>query len=192
MPLLLIQFMGLPWTTDNSVGTSALPFLQHPASNSSHALRATKAASMCSVWRVGTGRALPTRSKELILSPQAAPSPPSQELFPNDPSTYTQSPILMELQKTSCSSQLLLWAVPHSSLPLVLLMCHFTRNWAPQQHWLNSSLLQLRGRTPCLQLYPHSQWNRKSLKGVGLADSLAVKHYRKFSLLKGEYKMPCL
>lgn len=140
----------------------------------------------------GDWESIAHKSKELILSPQAAPSPPSQELFPNDLSTYTQSLVLMELQKTSCSSQLLLWTVPHSSLPLVLLMCHFTRNWAPQQHWLNSSLLQLRGRTPRLQIYPHSQWNRKSLKGVGLADSLAVKHYRRFSLLKGGYKMPCL
>lgn len=97
----------------------------------------------CAQSGEGSGRALPTRSKELILSPQAAPSPQTQQHFPDDLCTYTQSSLFVELQQTSCSSQLMVCSQSYWCVTSVI--TELLKNTD-----CNSPFLQLTVRTPQL------------------------------------------
>lgn len=164
-------------TTDNSLGTSALPFLQHPASEQTAAtfpvLQRQPARAQSGEWGLGEHCPQGPRSWS-FLHKQPLPHQHSSLLQMTCVHTYTWSPVLMELQKTSCSSQLVVCS--QSYWYVTSLVTELLKN-------CNSPFLQLRVKTPHLQLYPHSQWKRNSLKHVGPADSRAVKHYGKFSLL---------
>lgn len=170
-------------TDNNSLGTPALPFLQHPASEQTAAvLPVLQGQPACAQSREqGLGEHCPQGPRSWF-SLHKQPLPHQHSSFSQVSRVYTHSLWYSEQnsgiqqQKNSCSSQLVVCS--QSCCWVTALVTELLKNTD-----CNSPFLQLQVRTPRLQPYPHSQWNRNSLKGVGLADSPAVECYGKFSVI---------
>lgn len=126
------------------------------------------------------------RSREWIPSLHPLPSHPSHNLRHKQLSDETRMYTRNLLYSWSCKKPAL--------LPKLLICSQSYHVTSLITKCLkNINLISLFStKLPYLQLYPHSQWNRNSFKRVGLADSPAVKCYRKFFLLQAQSKMPCV